>query len=1734
MGRRNNQSAQDNATSGLNTEDEAVSSNIAGAPVPHHIGEDKTTIRWLTPIYGQRVIKVPAAGGKKSGGGGKKGGSSQMDEYHGTFAGALGIGPAWSLEWIDVGGKRVWEGGITKPVGDYSDLDLVGVGAARFYWGTETQVADPTLDGYETQPGYRGEVYIVFNDCKFGSNGETSIPTIEVCWRRIPEQSIITGGAAENDGAATANPIACAAEMLTSWHWGNQSSAIIDATSFQATADALYAEAVADTNRHYTSIAPHWNSQTELREALAEIASISKAWFRIGSTGLIECGRWKRDGSLSGVTALTHHDCDRWNFDISSSDDLPNSFVVEYRNAYKRHNADTATANNMASIRHTGLRRQTAKRPMLTYHDQAYAHATELLRDQAVPENRLSLQVRRTKSYHSSGQPIRPGDYFTFPINEPGETSDVRLFRCTRRSFEPFGLVEITGELETNGAVQALPATTAVDDVLPVTPPIAYSRVLAISPATADDQPGVAVLAAQPSDTADYFAVEYCRSSGGDFDEIGNSTTFALPLAVEASFSDVASTLRVKLLTGANSIDLKRGRLTLTNWNEGDVAARDDRLLIVLLRKDGSGNIILKGDGTQWVEILSVSGPATSVSTDVYDVPVLRGRLGTIAAAFTAGSFPDTWSGYEAWCIPKEGLGAFLHPDFGELIDDDDPAYFRLVAHDGAGTYDPTTAYTERTRRVSESIALEEFVNQASGGVYYPAITYDFPAERLAPLFSGAAAAARSVKISANSSFFSKPAGTDVYAPSTITLTATVYNISSPTYQWAEYVEGTGWVDISGETSSTLVIGNTDFADKNTYQVSVGSPAVKDQMTIVKIADGTGYRVQLTNESQIIICNSAGTPNAGQLGSGGTAFTDVNVWRNATALTGSLAIDPPTAGNFYISVSGATGGAFTVVDGNTVRCDSMSADEAYCTISVKMELGLQVQPVLFTCTKSKAGADGSGYNYTLTMPAPQVRCDSAGTAIAGELSTGGRVRTNVFVYKSGTLLTATASTPTTGQYRVLANGTPTNCTATFSSGYVIRLDTATADTGLVPYRIELEGTSNYFDLDWNWIKTLNGATGSAGLNNAVATLYKRAFSTPALPSTTATYTFATGVLTGHNNSWTQAIPAVDGNPLWATAATASSTGATDTIASGEWAAAVKILEDGTDGTNGLSVATVYLFQRAASLPSVPGSTLTFTFSTGVLSGTLGSWTQSVPAGSNPCYVTTATAASTGSTDTISSGEWATPQILAQNGSNGTNGAGYGGTSSTSLSLGTGSKTLTTQTGLAYLVGDIVRLKYVTDPAQWMEGAVTAYNSGTGSLTFTSAIYVGVGTYSSWNLSLAGQSGTGGVYVGDWSAGGLYYVDSVRQDIVTYSGTYYRFVNPAKNGSATTGQPNISSDWASAGTTLKFTATKLGLLEDAVVTKTLTMGDGATSNAGIIRSAAATAHMSGDGFYFNPRNSLFSNAATFRVGNPSAYYIAYDGTDLRVNPYRLIVGDSGGTDDTVGLLQVVGEISDRKFGSGAQNVGFTGTVAQGTITSPSATASGSFTALRMRGYYGSGYATGASLRLKAAAAWSGSSNATEMELLVANLAGTGSNYLYYSSEGKLEFGGTTGTRDNANWYRGGTNSVKSDGTVEAGAFKQTYLEAGVTTAVDVKDVNLRIYSGGTQNARIDYTTGYYYVQGNKVVGLPATGWTTTPSGTLTRTTFNTATVTHTELAERVAALINDLHVAGTANHGILKA
>lgn len=76
------------------------------------------------------------------------------------------------------------------------------------------------------------------------------------------------------------------------------------------------------------------------------------------------------------------------------------------------------------------------------------------------------------------------------------------------------------------------------------------------------------------------------------------------------------------------------------------------------------------------------------------------------------------------------------------------------------------------------------------------------------------------------------------------------------------------------------------------------------------------------------------------------------------------------------------------------------------------------------------------------------------------------------------------------------------------------------------------------------------------------------------------------------------------------------------------------------------------------------------------------------------------------------------------------------TSATSDTIATGSTTITVQTGKSYLPGMTIKCANTADGTKWMLGEVTAYDSGTGSLTFYSRLINGSGTYSAWTITLA--------------------------------------------------------------------------------------------------------------------------------------------------------------------------------------------------------------------------------------------------------------------------------------------------------------------------------------------------------------------------------------------------------------
>lgn len=250
----------------------------------------------------------------------------------------------------------------------------------------------------------------------------------------------------------------------------------------------------------------------------------------------------------------------------------------------------------------------------------------------------------------------------------------------------------------------------------------------------------------------------------------------------------------------------------------------------------------------------------------------------------------------------------------------------------------------------------------------------------------------------------------------------------------------------------------------------------------------------------------------------------------------------------------------------------------------------------------------------------------------------------------------------TGWHESIPDGTdPIYMTAATASSITLT-DTITKDEWAAPILLAKNGTDGQDGKP--------GDPGTSGSSAATVFLYKRGANSSSItkPTTNLTYTFETGILSGTLSGWSQTIPGSDGNPCFMIQATAIGTGNTDIIGPSEWSEIIKLVEDGapgqngtdgkdgTDGTNGVNTAIVYLYKRSATSATINWTTtLTYNFTTKKLVTVPSGWSSTIPSGTDPLYVTAATAASAENTDTITPDEWATPVILAQNGQDGTDG-----------------------------------------------------------------------------------------------------------------------------------------------------------------------------------------------------------------------------------------------------------------------------------------------------------------------------------------------------------------------------------------------------------------------------------------------------------------------------------------------
>lgn len=101
-----------------------------------------------------------------------------------------------------------------------------------------------------------------------------------------------------------------------------------------------------------------------------------------------------------------------------------------------------------------------------------------------------------------------------------------------------------------------------------------------------------------------------------------------------------------------------------------------------------------------------------------------------------------------------------------------------------------------------------------------------------------------------------------------------------------------------------------------------------------------------------------------------------------------------------------------------------------------------------------------------------------------------------------------------------------------------------------------------------------------------------------------------------------------------------------------------------------------------------------------------------------------------------------------------NAPGTQATSTSSLTVGSGSKSLTlAQTGKDFAIGQPVRIADNAAPStNWMQGIITAFTPGTGAMTVDVGTFEGSGTLSDWTISLTGTEALPAASVADVRAG----------------------------------------------------------------------------------------------------------------------------------------------------------------------------------------------------------------------------------------------------------------------------------------------------------------------------------------------------------------------------------------------
>jgi hypothetical protein len=523
------------------------------------------------------------------------------------------------------------------------------------------------------------------------------------------------------------------------------------------------------------------------------------------------------------------------------------------------------------------------------------------------------------------------------------------------------------------------------------------------------------------------------------------------------------------------------------------------------------------------------------------------------------------------------------------------------------------------------------------------------------------------------------PPGSNIPVPSSITITATTRLYNNPTYVW-EFRYGTSgnWTAITNTTNIlnvTLDAAWVTAAGTNVvvqYRLTVTQTGFNTSQEILSLpllrSAASSVVIDLSNDSVTIATNTDGSG-----GNYSRATTSLSIFSGSTDVlpnVTNLLVTPSTGVTFSFTKNGTTTGGNTTaqsisispaISSFSVAITSIATAQDGGTLTISATYNGVVYIAVFSVTKGKAGENALVY---------EVEADS-------QISLN--INTNVFspatvtyyaysisgiapraAYSSGTIILESSTNGSTWtQISSTSGATATLTTSTLAN--TVRFVRAKLQVGTTIVDQETDALT---------VSGTNGLPGTAATNNGTAQLYQWATGQPANPNGTSTWTWSTGINSGYTgtDSWQTTVPANPGTPgirLWIAAKQITAQAGTSSTSVDWTTGTISVYASSLNGLNGVQSASPTVYQWAASIPTISG-TSTYTWSDGSFSpNSFGSWTATP--GTSPSVGFTLWAATVKLTDsataTTSPINWTTATISAV-GYAGTNGgAGSQGASS---------------------------------------------------------------------------------------------------------------------------------------------------------------------------------------------------------------------------------------------------------------------------------------------------------------------------------------------------------------------------------------------------------------------------------------------------------------------------------------